>query len=327
MIFVNINSNSPPLSKFPASERVAYLYYLGRFFFIHGHYVRASHALQDAYIQTPSVFVSHRTNILTYLIPTNMLIGLYPSQTLTQRPETQVLNDVYMPICHAIRIGDWVAFQDHLKEKWWWLWDRGIYIALNYRLRNQLWRTLSRKVFMFTYVPPSDAATSRKAATLDLRLLLAAAEFSQRRLEGWRPAALLSAASGGGDPYADLPTPRPKETMAPEALAELRQKQMEFLSKTTLVPPPKRKKLRPNEGMLNGNMHITFQDVEMKVCVLIRQGMMHGFVAHSQERFAIIGAKAKGSPLVAGWPSAYRAVRDRKYREGFDLDEVPAYIK
>ena len=97
------------------------------------------------------------------------------------------------------------------------------------------------------------------------------------------------------------------------------------------MPPPggdgTGRKLRPNEGIIWGNAEVTFEDVEMMVAALISQGLMHGWVAHAQGRFAIIGAKAKGSPVLAGWPNVWDAIRERRYEEEFDPDEVPGWVK
>lgn len=118
MIFVNISTISPPLSLYPAAQRVTFLYYLGRFNFSNNHYSRASSCLQEAYLQTPPQLTSHRTNILTYLIPCNMLLGRFPSGPLMERPEARSLAPVFLPLCQAIRSGNFVQFQHHLAAHW-----------------------------------------------------------------------------------------------------------------------------------------------------------------------------------------------------------------
>lgn len=307
MIFVNISSISPPLALYPAAQRVTFLYYLGRFNLANAHYLRASHCLQEAYLQTPPSFVSHRTTILTYLIPCNILLGRFPSQNLLERPEAaRTLAPVFLPLCQAVRSGNFIDFQACLQQHEDWLFDKGLLLPLTHRLRPLLWRSLSRKTFLLTYVPPTDA-NSRKAATLDLSHLHTAAVYIQRRLEGWIP-------SGSGSGSRSAPNPLLKKATSNSA-------------ETTLSPPPEGpRRLRPNEGLLWGNAEVTQDDVEMTVATLVQQGLMHGFVAHGQGRFAIIGAKAKG-PVVAGWPSVWQAVRDRRYDEEFDPDEVPGWVK
>lgn len=313
MIFVNIDTISPPLSLYPAAQRVTFLYYLGRFNLSNQHYLRASHCLEQAYLQTPSQLTSHRTNILTYLIPANLLLGRFPSQALLQRPEARNLAPVFLPLCQAIRKGNFVQFQAHLATHETWLLEKGLLLALTTRLRPLLWRCLTRKVFILTYVPPTDAS-SRKAATLDLTDLYASAVFLQRRLEGWT----ISTNS--------TPKPRPPHVTALFMKAVTNSAQNP--DATTLSPPHAGvKKLRPNEGLVWGNAEVTPEDVEMMVAALIQQGLMHGFIAHGQSRFAIIGAKAKGSPVLAGWPNVWQAIRDRRYEEDFDPDEVPGWVK
>lgn len=315
MIFVNISTISPPLELYPASQRVTFLYYLGRFNFSNHHYYRAALCLQEAYLQTPPRFASHRTAILVYLIPSNLILGRLPSASLLRRPEAHPMAPVFQPLCQALRSGDFLLFQSHLAAYEAWLLDAGLLLALAYRLRPLLWRALSRRVFLLTYVAPSDAS-SRKAATLDLSDLHAAAVYAQRRIEGWLPA-------GGGSSHQ---SPRARTPHGVNALLIKAVTNSASAAETTLLPPPGGpRRLRPNEGIIWGNAPVTHDDVEMAVANLIQQGLVHGFVAHGQGRFAIIGAKSKGSPVVAGWPNVWQTVRDRRYDDDFDLDDVPGW--
>ncbi|KAG5992013.1 hypothetical protein E4U54_003768 [Claviceps lovelessii] len=332
MLFVNISTLSLPLSLYPASQRVTFLYYLGRFNFSNQHYHRAALCLEQAYLQTPSQLVSHRANILTYLVPSNMLLGRFPSRSLMQRTEARSLQDVFLPLCQAVRSGNFVHFQAHLAAHEAWLFDKGLLLALTHRLRPMLWRSLARRTFILTYVAPTDAS-SRKAATLDLTHLHAVALYLQRRLEGWLPSHPPAngpgpgrgPAGGGGSTAGPRPTTSQANPLFMRALANNVQ---DYAPDTILAPPPggKSKKLRPNEGMVWGNAGITLKDVEMMVASLVQQGLMHGFVAHGQARFAIIGAKAKG-PVVAGWPGVWQAILERRYEEDFDINEVPGWVK
>lgn len=311
MIFRNMSASSPPLHLYPASQRVTYLYYLGRFNLSTNHYLRAALCLEQAYLQTPPQLVSHRTNILTYLIPCNILVGRFPSARLLDRPEARSLQPIFLPLCQAIRSGDFIQFQGHLAAHESWLFEKGLHLPLAYRLRPLLWRSLARKTFILTYVPPTDAA-SRKAATLDLAHLHVVATFIQRRLQGWLPS---SHVVRGRPPHVNA--------LFIKAVTS----NVHIPTETTLVPPPGGpRKLRPNEGLIWGNASVTFNDIEMTVASLIQQELMHGFVAHGQGRFAIIGAKAKG-PVLAGWPTVWQAVHERRYEETFEPNEVPGWVK
>ncbi|KAJ9424080.1 signalosome component [Fusarium oxysporum] len=281
MIFVNISTISPPLSLYPAAQRVTFLYYLGRFNFSNNHYLRAALCLEEAYLQTPSQLVSHRTNILTYLIPCNILLGRFPSQVLLQRPECQTLAPVFFPICQAIRSGNFIQFQHHLAQHETWLFEKGLLLTL--------------------------------AATLDLADLHTLGVYLQHRLEGWLPAGPNSLGRS--------------QSVNPLLMKALENNAQNPEATSTLAPPPGGpKSLRPNEGMIWGNAEVTFEDVEMTVATLVQQGLMHGFIAHGQGRFAIIGAKAKGSPVLAGWPNVWQINRERRY-EDYDPDEVPGWVK
>jgi len=312
-IFTNISTNSPPPSLYPASQRVTFLYYLGRFHFSNNHFVWAARCLEEAYIQTPPAFVSHRTSILTYLIPANMLLGRLPSQTLLSRPEAMhVLTPVFVPIAQAVRSGNFVLFQHTLAAHQAWLLDKALLLTLTYRLRPLLWRALARKTFILTYVPSDADASSRKAATLELGHLLTTATYIQRRLEGWVPA---TPSFPGSRPPAGFQAVQHNGHGPNRAESSLR------------PPPGGPKKLRPNEGLVCGNLGITPEDIESTVGSLVHQGLMHGFISHSQQRFAIMGAKQKGSPVAAGWPDVWTAIMDRRYDEDVDWDTVPGWVK
>ncbi|PFH62363.1 hypothetical protein XA68_13957 [Ophiocordyceps unilateralis] len=298
MIFRNMSASSPPLHLYPASQRVTYLYYLGRYNLSTSHYLRAALCLEQAYLQTPAQLIAHRANILTYLIPCNILVGRFPSAVLLQRAECQGLRPIFLPICEAVRSGNFINFQAHLATYEAWLFDKGLYLPLCHRLRPLLWRSLARKTFLLTYSPPTDVAASRKAATLDLADLHTVATYIQRRLEGWLPSSHVVRA-------------RPPAHVNALFIKAVTSK-VHIPEETTLVPPPGgSKRLRPNEGLIWGNAAVQFNDVEMMVGTLIQQELMHGFVAHGQSRFAIIGAKARG-PVLAGWPVVAQAVRERR---------------
>ncbi|KAK7755612.1 hypothetical protein SLS62_002548 [Diatrype stigma] len=316
-VFTKITQNSPPLSFYPAAQRVTYLYYLGRFHFINNHFRRAARCLQEAYLQTPARFQKHRTQILTYLIPCNLLLGRLPSEQLLARPEARAqLAPVFVPLARAVRAGSFPGLQRAVAAHEGWLLRKGLLLTLTYRLRALVWRSFTRRVFLLTYAPSADDADaggaidqetdSRKAATLELEHLLVAAQFVQRRLEGWYvpPSPHINnhnhkgrQGSGSGINPMLLKAIINNNSRAAE------QSHGDSSTSTTLVPPPRGPKvLRPDEGLVWGNMPITAEHIEAVVAGLVAQGLLNGFVAHAQARFAVIGARAKGSAVAAGWP-------------------------
>ncbi|KAK1506835.1 PCI domain-containing protein [Colletotrichum tamarilloi] len=311
-IFTNISTNSPPLSFYPASQRVNFLYYLGRFNLANCHFLRAALCLEEAYLQIPPPLISHRALVLSYLVPCNFLLGRLPSQLLLSRPEASALVPVYQPLIQAIRKGDFVLFQQTLAQHEKYLFDKGLLLVLTHRLRPLLWRSLSRRTFLLTYAPGQDDAnpsnTNRRAATMDLADLHATSQYLQHRLEGYIPS-------------------KSPSSFAPSTASPAFLKAVSHDAASTLVPPPGGpKKLRPNEGLVWGNSPVEMDDVEMNVSVLIQLGFMHGFIAHSQGRFAVMGATKK-SPVLAGWPTPWTAIRERQYEEDLDLDHVPGWVK
>ena len=74
-------------------------------------------------------------------------------------------------------------------------------------------------------------------------------------------------------------------------------------------------------------MPVTADDVEMMVAALLSQGLLKGYIALTSRRFAIVGAKLKGSPAVAGWPNVWEAIRNRVYEEDVSVDDVPGWVR
>ncbi|KAK2757552.1 hypothetical protein FQN54_004521 [Arachnomyces sp. PD_36] len=150
-MFASINAQSPPLSYFPASQRVTYLYYLGRYLFSNNLFYPAQTALQTAYNQCHRQALSQRRLILTYLIPCNIILGRFPSQELLNRPEAHGLAERFIPLCKIISSGDITTFRQYMNvgsPATEWLARKEILLQLRNRCEVLVWRSLSRKVFI-----------------------------------------------------------------------------------------------------------------------------------------------------------------------------------
>lgn len=294
-LFTNISQHSPPLSLYPASQRVTYLYYLGRFQFSNGHFFQAQLSLQAAYDQCHRQAIKQRRQILTYLVTSNLLLGRIPGPAFMSRPESSGLLEKFVPIQSAVRKGDIVAFKRALgpgggNERWFF--HKGLLLPLLYRAEIIVWRSLARRVFLLTYQFPADP-NSRKAPTLDLNYLVIAARYCQKVLEGWQK------------PYAT------GSSM--------------FVESTEMVPPRQGPlKLSAHEGTVFGNQEPTIIEIEALVASLVQQGLLHGFIAHNLSRFAILGAKQRGGPLRAGFPPPWEVMRQRAEASG---GEVPGWVR
>ncbi|RDW58976.1 uncharacterized protein DSM5745_11182 [Aspergillus mulundensis] len=150
-MFASITAQSPPLKHFPASQRVTYLYYLGRYLFSNNLFFPAQIALQSAYDQCHHQAINQKRLILTYLISCNIIMGRFPSLQLLQKPEAEGLADKFIPLCQLIARGDYIAFRDHLtvnSPATEWFARKGILLPLRNRCEILVWRSLARKVFI-----------------------------------------------------------------------------------------------------------------------------------------------------------------------------------
>lgn len=176
-IFEQISGNAPPLAAYPKSQRVTYLYYLGRFLFQHNHFYRAQLALQAAYTESPAheQCAKQRRLVLIYLITSNLVLGRFPSNALLSRPEAHGFADRFQPLCAAIRAGNLAQFHfltDLSGPHAAWFLHHRILFQLQNRCEVLAWRSLVRKTFLLQGVAPE--AGTNKAASLDLHSLVAA---------------------------------------------------------------------------------------------------------------------------------------------------------
>jgi hypothetical protein len=292
---------------YPASQRVTFLYFLGRFFFSNNHFYRAQLCLEAAYTQCHANCSKQRRLILIYLISANLILGRFPKSAILSRPEATDLHSRFNPIIQAIRKGNLVAFKhafDSSSGNSEWFFKRGILLPLQQRCEVLVWRSLTRRVFLLTYQFPNDP-NSRKAPTLDLNDLVVAAQHCQKVLEGWvKPVDSATIMQAGRTHTNNL-----------------------FMKTPDLVPPPQGpKKLASDEGVLFGTKMPELQDVEAMVASLVQQGLLHGFISHNQGKFAILGAKQRGGPLKAGFPDIWEVVKNRAEMEGRHI-EVPGWVQ
>ncbi|KAL1586086.1 hypothetical protein WHR41_04884 [Cladosporium halotolerans] len=176
-IFEQISGNAPPLAAYPKSQRVTYLYYLGRFLFQHNHFYRAQAALQAAYDASPAhpQCAKHRRLILVYLIAANIILGRFPSTSLLSRPESHGFAERFTPLCAAIRAGDLATFHRltalSSPHAPWFLHYR-ILFQLQNRCEVLAARSLVRRTFLLHGIAPEPG--TNKAASLSLTSLITA---------------------------------------------------------------------------------------------------------------------------------------------------------
>jgi hypothetical protein len=101
----------------------------------------------------------------------------------------------------------------------------------------------------------------------------------------------------------------------------------------------------PSEGLIFGNKRPDLENIESVVAGLLYAGLLNGFIARQQKRFAVEGAKKKGgNAVVAGWPNPYESILER-FQEAYqdaleacdsgeggaeppgEMDDVPGWVR
>ncbi|CAK1357463.1 Protein CSN12 [Cercospora beticola] len=151
-------SDMPPLSQFPKSHQVSFMYYCGVIHFVDEDYAAAEQYLSSAYNLCYSKSAKNVQLILTYLIPTKLLTShtLPSSAVLSQYPS---LARLFQPIAESIRKGDLTGFNTALENGEEEFVKRRIYLTLE-RGRDVILRNIFRKVFLAGgYDPPKEGDT------------------------------------------------------------------------------------------------------------------------------------------------------------------------
>ncbi|KAL2408596.1 hypothetical protein ABEF93_005356 [Exophiala dermatitidis] len=295
-MFSSIDAQSPPLSYYPAAQRVTYLYYLGRYHFANNHFRRAQAVLQKAYEQCHRQAIKHRRLILTYLLAANICIGRFPSSALLSRPEASDIGQMFLPLCRIIQSGDLGRFHQYLdidSVSGKWFLKRSVLLQLQDRCEIIVWRSLIRRTFLLS----GFMGEEKKVPFLRLLYVRHAASWALKRLKS---------GNGGGvsavsieedyvDPeFADIDAAINETGFEPETGQYLD----EYIGQH--VPAVGEHEDLP-----------TMAEVESVVLSLIQQGLLRGFTLHTNPRFAIPGSQKAGGPMRAGFPPVWSVIMSK----------------
>ena len=155
----------PPLEMFPKSHRCTFKYYRGVIDFLQENYTEAEANLSEALALCHKSALRNREQILTYLIPTHVLIKeQLPDPSLLAPHPT--LSKMLTPLFTAIRSGSLLAFDQALSAAEPDLVHRRIYLTLE-RTRDICMRNLFRKVFLYAgFEEPKDADANATGAKI-----------------------------------------------------------------------------------------------------------------------------------------------------------------
>ncbi|KAJ5260845.1 hypothetical protein N7524_008478 [Penicillium chrysogenum] len=358
-MFASISAQSPPLAYFPASQRVTYLYYLGRYLFANNLFSPARLALQAAYDQCHRQAISQRRLILSYLIPCNIILGRFPSQALLQRPEAQGLAEHFQPLCRLIVRGDYLAFRQHLflgSPTAQWFARKGILFTLRNRCETLLWRSFARKVFMYggSYGGPQAQAQKGPPPVLNLKKLVVAIRWlqTQHASSGTGTTSTMAASNLYGSQVVSEPTDLDYARLegadgraSPATDREILGKYGDFLAPDGFYTEEGRPQPNLPGQLVDGEPEENYgdyelnpyaydfddrietdasmmQEIESIFASLITQGLMGGYLLHREPRFAVPGAKIKGI-LPTGFPNVWQTISARESHDS----SVPGWVQ
>lgn len=300
-IFGNIYQQSPPLALYPASQRVTFLYYLGRYQFANNHFYRAQRALQAAYDQCHAQCPKQRRLVLIYLISSNLVLGRFPTLRLLKRTEAYGLGQKFQPICSCIVKGDLTSFRrlmDLNNNDAEWFLSKRILLQFANRCEVLVWRSLARRTFLLSGTQGD--ASNKRAPTLDLQDMHILATYLERR------------ALDADKPQTNSRTPHTNSIFMASDMKRAKSEDMQGYTDPDLA------------GVVEqaGPDLPTIESVESMAASLVEQDLLHGFISHKSLRFAITGSKTSGA-LAAGFPNVWEIISSRVNED----DEMPGWVQ
>ncbi|KAJ5220520.1 hypothetical protein N7468_009724 [Penicillium chermesinum] len=341
-MFASISAQSPPLEYFPASQRVTYLYYLGRYLFANNMFYFAKIALQASYNQCHRQAFSQKRLILTYLIPCNIVMGRFPSQRLLHKPEAEGLGQHFEPLCRLIVRGDYLEFRKHLdfsSPTAQWFAKKGLLLTLRNRCEILVWRSLCRKVFVHAgfHGDPQAQAQRGPPPYLYLEKLAVATRWLQTRHKDSTP-------NGYGEPHPDsiffgsqtislpfhpefagLDTARSINPSGPDfgMLKEFG----DYLAPAGVFDEEGGWHQNPENVLIEAVPDLDYTGYQMNPVgidhgIVAVPRLLRGYLTHSNPRFAIPGARLRGA-LPTGFPNVSQTILEHESGD----DRVPGWVQ
>lgn len=354
-MFASINTQSPPIDLFPASQRVTYLYYLGRYLFSNNLFYPAQNTLQSAYFQCHKAAVRQKRLILVYLITCNIILGRFPSSGLLQRPEARDLGEVFVPICRHIAAGDIVSFRKSLSQDSphaVWLARKGVLLQLRSRCEVLTWRSLIRRVFILDgfHGDQKDQPQKGPPPFLYLQKLSTAIQWMNSRMQPIQARNGLVPKFFGQPSFNEEPE-RPMNLLPLSIdwdyeteisgrfdgeLNDYLQPHRHFAEdghwvQGEVLDDPSIGEDPPDIDPFS-SLHIyqeedselptSLREIESIVSSLLTQDLLHGYLTHRNPRFAIPGSRIKG-PLVTGFSNIWETIYTRESQDQY----VPGWVQ
>ncbi|KAK9249569.1 hypothetical protein V1506DRAFT_510718 [Lipomyces tetrasporus] len=161
-VFSNIHTANIAFSRYPRSQRVTYRYYLGRFYFLRQELLRARTHLLWAFNNCHVSAISNHRAILTYLIPSNLLLGVGARPHLYEIAGG-TLREAFAPLERALRCGDLYGFNAHLVKYFDWFVAKKMFLLLRSKSEIIIFRNLFRQIDVMVNAskPPPEPGTKR----------------------------------------------------------------------------------------------------------------------------------------------------------------------
>ena len=329
----HIDRNSPPLSFYPVSQRVTYLYYLGVFYFNSNQYYRALQCLQSSYneVSKSQAYISQRRLILIHLVASSLCLGRLPARILLIDPAAHTISKSFVMLSAIIKSGHIGLFHtmtdsslpEPQNEIAAWLLSKKILFQLKSRCEILVWRSLILKSFKFAgFLGSSEASKKSSMPYVRLHAIHLAARFSYEvaRKVVWQQSHQSVDLWPKADEYVDPDFADYNDTTGNDGYASS--------DISAISDDDETSHGTSSSGSMKSHPALhdpTAEEINSIVLSLISQGFLRGFVAHDkdllQSRFAIRGvSSSQGSWQQVGFPSIYETISER------ESDDVPAWI-
>lgn len=135
----------PSLHLYPKSEEVTFRFYRARLHIHQNEFKKAEEHLEQALFKCKKSSIRNVRLILIYLIVVKMLHGKFPKKSILLSFD---LVAQYEKLCTSVKTGDMFSFEQSLEENQKFFIKHELYLILQVKLKNLLYRNLFRKTYI-----------------------------------------------------------------------------------------------------------------------------------------------------------------------------------
>lgn len=172
----------PAIGEFPKAEAISYWYYRARLAVHQKDFKAAERMLEDALRICHPDDLTHKREILTYLVPLKIIHGVLPKRDLLAR---YGLDREYGQLTEAVRTGNLLLFEQVLADNQAFFMQKELFLIIQLHLKNLILRNLFRRIVLVASSMPGATDSRLPLSSLQAGFAVYKLEQGRDEVECW----------------------------------------------------------------------------------------------------------------------------------------------